>query len=126
VYGPDDNDAPNAGGAAGRPGARLAPDTTLGELAELLRGARVFVGGDSGPMHLACAVGCPVVALYGPTDPKVNEPWGVPFVAVFPPERAYTGIKKIDRSSGGFSGVEPGAVEEAIRSLLRTTAASRR
>jgi len=45
----------------------------LGELADWLAGARVYVGNDSGITHLAAAVGIPTVALFGPTDPKV---WG--------------------------------------------------
>lgn len=63
--------------AVGRdPGVEPAPPTDLAELTELLRRARVLVTGDTGPMHLAAAVGTPVVALFGPSDPKVNRPWG--------------------------------------------------
>ena len=43
----------------------LAPPTDLRALAALLARARLFVGGDSGPLHLACALGCPVIGLYG-------------------------------------------------------------
>lgn len=101
--------------------ARLAPLVDLRTLAALIRGAEVFVGGDSGPMHLACAVGCPVVALYGPTDPVVNAPWGVPSVALSPPGRSYTGIKRRDRRAGGFEGIEPSQVEAALERLLSST-----
>ncbi len=64
---------------AGRP-ARLAPRAaTLAELLRLLQGARLFIGSDSGPMHLACLVGTPVVVLFGPTDKVENAPFpGVP------------------------------------------------
>lgn len=48
--------------------------TTLLELLELLRRARLVVAADTGPLHLACAVGTPVVGLYGPTDPLRNGP----------------------------------------------------
>ena len=48
----------------------------LGALADWLAGARVFVGNDSGITHLAAAVGAPVVALFGPTDPRVWAPPG--------------------------------------------------
>jgi lipopolysaccharide heptosyltransferase I len=57
-------------------GARMAPPTTLRELAAILRGASVVVGADTGPLHLAAAVGTPVVGLYGPTDPRRNGPYG--------------------------------------------------
>jgi len=51
-------------------------DTDLVELVELERRACVFVGCDTGPMHLAAAVGTPVVALFGPADPRRTGPWG--------------------------------------------------
>lgn len=57
-------------------GARLAPPTNLRELAWILSKARVVVGGDTGPLHLAAALGTPVVGLYGPTDPRRNGPYG--------------------------------------------------
>jgi heptosyltransferase-1 len=99
--------------------ARRTPSTTLKVLAALLRGARVFVGGDSGPLHLACGVGCPVVGLYGPTDPVVNTPWNVPFVALARPQSAHTGIKAHDRATEGFDGLEPATVGDAIQEILR-------
>lgn len=56
--------------------ALLAAETrSLLDLAELLRRSRVFVGADSGPLHLASAVGAPSVALFGPKDPGVYGPW---------------------------------------------------
>lgn len=48
----------------------------LYELACRLAGARLFIGNDSGISHLAAAAGCPVVALFGPTDPAVWAPRG--------------------------------------------------
>lgn len=97
--------------------AHLLPPTDLAMLAALLRRARLFCGGDSGPLHLACAVGCPVVAIYGPTDPVVNAPWSVPHRVVAPPGRDYTGIKKVDRR-GGFEGIETDAVRRAVVEVL--------
>lgn len=46
------------------------------QLIPLLRGARLLVGGDTGPLHLACALNTPVVGVYGPTCPVRNGPWG--------------------------------------------------
>jgi len=54
----------------------LIGQTTLKELIAVLRLARVVVTNDSGPMHLAAAVGTPVVALFGPTDPAKTGPYG--------------------------------------------------
>ncbi|MFY9270199.1 MAG: glycosyltransferase family 9 protein [Candidatus Manganitrophaceae bacterium] len=59
-----------------QPTVNLAGRTTLPELAELARRARLFICNDSGPMHLAAAVGTPIVALFGPTDPKKVGPYG--------------------------------------------------
>lgn len=57
-------------------GASLAPPTNLRELAAVLKDAAVVVGADTGPLHLAAALGTPVVGLYGPTDPRRNGPYG--------------------------------------------------
>jgi lipopolysaccharide heptosyltransferase I len=57
-------------------GARTAPPTNLRELAFILREARAVVGADTGPLHLAAALGTTVVGLYGPTDPRRNGPYG--------------------------------------------------
>lgn len=50
--------------------------TDLMTLAAILGGAQVAIGGDSGPLHMAVAVGTPVVGLYGPTDPETTGPYG--------------------------------------------------
>jgi ADP-heptose:LPS heptosyltransferase len=61
------------------PGARRFKD--LYDLACWLATARIYIGNDSGPTHLAAAVGTPVVALFGPSDPAVWAPRG-PHVAI--------------------------------------------
>jgi heptosyltransferase-1 len=49
--------------------------SSMAELIELIRRARVVIGGDSGPMHMAAALGRSVISLFGPTDPKRNGPY---------------------------------------------------
>lgn len=62
--------------AASEGAARLAPETSsLPELAALLARSRLYVGSDTGPLHLASLVGTPAVQLLGPTDPVENAPW---------------------------------------------------
>jgi heptosyltransferase-1 len=70
VWGPGERDLAAAIGGV------IAPETNLRELTYVLRNARVVVGGDTGPLHLAAAVGTRVVGLYGPTDPARNGPYG--------------------------------------------------
>src|SRR2546426_6130935 len=54
----------------------LPGDRSLRELAQLLRHCRVYIGNDSGITHLAAYLGCPTIALFGPTDPRVWGPIG--------------------------------------------------
>ncbi len=56
----------------------LAGKTDLDALAAVLSRAVLVMGPDSGPLHLAVAVGAPTVALYGPADPALFGPWGPP------------------------------------------------
>ena len=52
---------------------------TLPQLIALTRRISLLVAGDTGPLHLACALGKPVVGIYGPTDPQRNGPFATPF-----------------------------------------------
>lgn len=60
------------------PAILLAGETNVRQLAALYEGAQVVLGPDSGPLHLAVAVGTPTVHLYGPADPAEFGPWGEP------------------------------------------------
>ena len=54
----------------------VAPEThSLNQLAEIFRRCSVYIGNDTGPMHIASLVKTPVVGIYGPTDPIVNAPY---------------------------------------------------
>jgi heptosyltransferase I len=72
VWGPGERELAEA------TGARLAPPTNLRELAWILQKAEVVIGGDTGPLHLADALGSRVLGLYGPTDPRRNGPYHQP------------------------------------------------
>ena len=74
LWGPGE-EALAAGVAAGAQGAATAaPPTTIADLVALARGAALLVSGDTGPTHIAAAVGTPIVGLYGPTRPARNGP----------------------------------------------------
>lgn len=74
LWGPGERQRVAAWAGAAGAGNRMAPPTDLPQLAALLERADVHVGGDSAPLHLAVAVGAPVVGLFGPTDPARNGP----------------------------------------------------
>jgi lipopolysaccharide heptosyltransferase I len=67
---------PNERELAERTGLELAPPTDLRQLAAVLRDAALVIGGDTGPLHLAAALGTRVVGLYGPTSVRRNGPFG--------------------------------------------------
>lgn len=82
LWGPGETDAANAVVKASGGAARLAPRTTLAELVALARGARLMISGDTGPLHIAAALGVPAVALFGPTNPRRNGPWAADDVSI--------------------------------------------
>jgi heptosyltransferase-1 len=73
--GPDDGDLAATLVTASGNADPLVYRGSLGELMALLRGAACIVSGDTGPLHLAVALGTPAVALFGPTDPARNGPY---------------------------------------------------
>jgi lipopolysaccharide heptosyltransferase I len=68
TYGPGERDLAERAVAASRAGAATATSPTLKGFYALARRASVYVGGDTGPTHLAVAAGAPVVGLFGPTE----------------------------------------------------------
>jgi lipopolysaccharide heptosyltransferase II len=93
--GPDDRAAAERARAPAGAGVRdLVGATSLPQLVALTRRARLFVGCDTGPMHVAAALGTPVVALFGPADPARTGPFGDGHVVVrVPPPCAPCGRK---------------------------------
>lgn len=70
--------AADIAGRLPRPALVLAGQTTLGELAAIFEQADLVLGGDSGPLHIAAAVGTPTLRIYGPTSTAIFGPWGDP------------------------------------------------
>jgi heptosyltransferase I len=77
-YGPGEEDLGSKVRAASGDADPVLFNGELGPLMSLLRTAVCVVGGDTGPLHLAIALGTPVVALFGPTDPARNGPYRNP------------------------------------------------
>ncbi|TAM56920.1 MAG: lipopolysaccharide heptosyltransferase family protein [Acidobacteria bacterium] len=96
--------------------ARVAPTAwALDEIAALLAACDAAVGNDSGLTHLAAAVGCPTVALFGPTAPARTAPVGGALVLRAPGSGAAV--------RDGFAGLGPAAVLGAVRAVLAPRAA---
>lgn len=90
---------------------------SISELVALTRRARLFVGGDTGPLHLAAALRVPVVAIFGPTDPKRNGPYGTRSVVLRNPESRTTHERNA-RPDEAMLSITAEAVVEAARNLL--------
>lgn len=74
LWGPGERALADEVVAAAPAAAVASPETTVADLVAIARGAALMVTGDTGPAHVASAVGTPIVALYGPTRPSRNGP----------------------------------------------------
>ena len=98
-------------------GAARAIQCSISELIALTRRARLFIGGDTGPLHLAAALQVPVVAIFGPTDPARNGPYGTRSIVLRNPESVTSHARRAQPEEGLLEiGVE--AVVDAARTLL--------
>jgi len=89
----------------------------LAQLIALTRRASLFIGGDTGPMHLAAALHIRTVALYGPTDPARNGPYWKPSIAMRS-EQSVTSYKHVAEPDPGLLSITSEAVLEAASQLL--------
>ncbi|MGE0445010.1 MAG: lipopolysaccharide heptosyltransferase I [Vicinamibacterales bacterium] len=77
LWGPGEQPLAQAVAAAAGGAADVSPPTSIPDLVGLARGAQLMISGDTGPLHVAGAVGTPIVALFGPTYAERNGPWGM-------------------------------------------------
>ena len=89
---------------------------SITELIALTRRAGLFVGGDTGPMHLAAALRVPVIALFGPTRPERNGPYGTRNTVLRNPE-SVDNTTHTDRPDEGLVSIDPQAVIAAADQL---------
>jgi len=82
MWGPGEQTLAESVVAASDGAAEMAPPTTIADIVAIAHGARLMVSGDTGPLHVAGAVGTPLVALFGPTQPERNGPWAPDDVTV--------------------------------------------
>ena len=98
-------------------GAATAVRCSLAELIALTRRAAVVIAGDTGPLHLACALGRPVVGIYGPTDPARNGPYGTRFKVLRSP-LSVRNHARIDAPEAGLLTISPEDVLRAVDEVL--------
>ena len=108
------------------PSASAAGQTSLRELAALYRGASVVLTTDSGPMHLAAAVGTPVVALFGPTSPARTGPYGEGHTVIRRGLDCSPCFRKVCETRECMKAIGVDEVFEAVREKTVNRAGSRR
>jgi len=74
LWGPGEQALAGEVAAAADGAAIVSPPTTIADLVALARGAALMISGDTGPTHVAAAVGTPIIGIYGPTRPSRNGP----------------------------------------------------
>ena len=109
VWGPGEEGLAEEIQQRSRDAVRRAPPTSLPVLAALLRRSALFIGADTGPMHLSWAVGCKVVALFGPTDPRLNAPYGSGHEVVAAPEGELQRLSPETVAAAALRALERGA-----------------
>jgi heptosyltransferase-1 len=98
--------------------ATLVP-CSIGQMIALVRRAELVIAGDTGPLHLAAALGRPVVGLYGPTDPARNGPYGTE-ARVLRHVSSTRDNSRRPETEAGLMQITTGEVVEAALELLQT------
>lgn len=115
-YGPGEEDLARGAETASE-GAARAFQCSISELIALTRRARLFVGGDTGPLHLAAALRIPVVAIFGPTNPARNGPYGTRSVVLRNPASMTTHARN-PRTDEAMLGINVEDVVSSAQALL--------
>lgn len=98
-------------------GHAIAAQFTISELIAVTRRASLFIGGDTGPLHLAAALKVPMVALFGPTDPARTGPYGTRSIVLRDPS-SITSHKRNRETEAGLKNITAEQVIAASRQLL--------
>ena len=103
-------------------GAAITLNSSLEHLIAVTRRVALVIAGDTGPLHLACALGKPVVGIYGPTDPSRNGPFGTRFKVLRHPDsrRDHT---RHEEPEAGLLTIQTNEVLRAAEDLLYSGAA---
>ena len=116
-YGPGEEELVRAPEVASG-GTATAMSCTITELIALTRRAKLFIGGDTGPLHLAAALRVPVVAIFGPTDPARNGPYGTRSVVL----RSADSVTSHARRAAADAGLLSIGIEEVVAAAQKLMA----
>jgi len=122
-YGPGEDDVISAVKAASGEADPIAYNSALDQLMALLKNAVCIVGGDTGPLHLAVALGTPAIAIFGPTDPARNGPYRMgdrsgnasPIDIVLRSPHAVTTYKRSGQAAPSILEIDVDTVFDAVR-----------
>jgi len=122
-HGPGEEDLVSAVKAASGQADPIAYNGSLGQLMALLRNAVCIVGGDTGPLHLAVALGTPAITIFGPTDPARNGPYRMgnhpgnasPLDTVLRSPHALTTYKRGEQPAPSILEIDVDTVFDAVR-----------
>ena len=120
-YGPGEESLANAVKSFSGEAQPIAYDGELGPLMALLQGAQCIVGGDTGPLHLAIALGTKAVAIFGPTNPARNGPYP-PQPSVLRDPAAATTHDRESQTSPSLLKISVDQVFDALRHRLGASA----
>jgi heptosyltransferase I len=116
-YGPGEEQLAREAQAASA-GVATPLEASISELIALMRRAKLFIGGDTGPLHLAAALRVPVVAIFGPTDPARNGPYGTRSIVLRNPASRTSHARRFEPDAGLLE-ISVENVVGAARQLLR-------
>jgi heptosyltransferase-1 len=119
VNAPKKDDAVAASVVAASGGAAEVVVCNVAGLIGLMRRTSLLVGGDSGPTHLAAALEIPLVALYGPTDPARNGPWGPGPMRIIRGPGSVTSHKRVAEIDAGLARITVEDVITEVKELTR-------
>jgi lipopolysaccharide heptosyltransferase I len=121
LWGPGEQELAHEVVAQSGGAAEISPPTTITDLVGVARNARLMISGDTGPLHIAGAVNTPIVALYGPTRPERNGPWGLSDVSISRVQRCACEYERTCRKTERC--IDDISVEEVVKAVQRRVAA---
>jgi ADP-heptose:LPS heptosyltransferase len=121
LWGPGEESLASAVVAASSGAAQAAPPTTITEIVSLAGAARLMISGDTGPVHIAGAVGTPIVALFGPTRAERNGPWSPADISISRYDQCVCHYER--RCRRGQPCIDDISIDQVIAAIERRVAA---